>query len=381
MAQPKTPKGPLLLAALLFLAVPLYWLVALIRQPKNLDGETRNSQAYTDSSTCGTCHGDRYASWRRTFHRTMTAPADGAHVLAPIDEAVDLNFYGYAVRFERDGEQFYVTLPWLDGTRRRLEIAYTIGSRRMQQFAVRSDRKTYRIPVFYNLNEGRWQHLNDAFFRQKANGLQNFTKGYALWDANCLFCHNTRPNPGMDYPHMAFDATVGEFGIACEECHGPGGFHAELNRNPLRRLWFQLGKESDATIVHPEKLAPLASIQVCGQCHGQRLPKPRSRIKQLMTSGDPFTPGEDLDHYYEPLSVHSTLDGMQHLRFWGDGSPRLTAYEYQGLRASSCFTEAGLRCIDCHNMHGGDPAGMIDAPMRTDGACLPCHSALGEPAP
>jgi predicted CXXCH cytochrome family protein len=209
--------------------------------------------------------------------------------------------------------------------------------------------------------------------------LDHFNQGYGLWNGNCIFCHNTRPNPGMKYPDWRFDSEVAETGIACEECHAPGALHARLNRNPLRRYLQRYSGAADGTIVDPARLNAERATQVCGQCHGQRLPQPRDRIVELMTRGDPYTPGQDLATYYEPLQARVKLDGKEHLRFWPDGSPRLTAYEYQGLRASACFTQSReLTCMSCHNMHGGDPAGMIDAAMRTDLACTGCHVEYGK---
>ena len=71
-------------------------------------------------------------------------------------------------------------------------------------------------------------------------------------------------------------------------------------------------------------------------------------------------------------------------RFWQDGSPRLTAYEYQGLMRSKCF-RAGtpgqrITCISCHEMHGGDPRGQLTEKMKTNAACTQCHEQFTKPA-
>ena len=71
-------------------------------------------------------------------------------------------------------------------------------------------------------------------------------------------------------------------------------------------------------------------------------------------------------------------------RFWPDGSPRLTAYEYQGLTRSKCFTAgkpgARITCISCHSMHGGDPRGQLTEKMKTNAACTQCHEQFTQPA-
>ena len=75
------------------------------------------------------------------------------------------------------------------------------------------------------------------------------------------------------------------------------------------------------------------------------------------------------------------------LRFWADGTPRLTAYEYQGLLMTKDFEKGGLTCQHCHSMHGGDPKGMITEEKRGPAACPgvpPVHVGrrlAGTPAP
>ena len=227
----------------------------------------------------------------------------------------------------------------------------------------------YRIPVYYDIEAGRFQAINEAFFRLKSDGLQAFVKGYGLWNANCIFCHNTRPDPGYDPASERFSSRVAELGIACEECHGPGALHVQLQHNPLRRYALRLLGQADPSITNPDRLPSLRSVQVCGQCHGQRLPRPLSRLGALMQSGDPYVPGQDLFEFYTPLSRQATIPGYDlfRLRFWNDGSPRLTAYELQGVLASKCFQRSeSFTCTSCHSAHGGDPKGMIEPRMRTD---------------
>jgi predicted CXXCH cytochrome family protein len=101
-----------------------------------------------------------------------------------------------------------------------------------------------------------------------------------------------------------------------------------------------------------------------------------------MVHGDPYTAGDDLGQYTTPISAHSVLEGVDLAkRFWRDGTPRLTAYEYQGLLMSVDYQRGDLTCISCHNAHGGDPRGMIDEEMRGPKACLQCHGALEADVP
>jgi predicted CXXCH cytochrome family protein len=69
-------------------------------------------------------------------------------------------------------------------------------------------------------------------------------------------------------------------------------------------------------------------------------------------------------------------------RFWDDGSPRLTAYEYQGILDSACFRNGQpgnrINCLSCHTMHDGDIQGQITEDKRTNNACTQCHTDLRE---
>ena len=90
------------------------------------------------------------------------------------------------------------------------------------------------------------------------------------WNRNCIQCHATagRPRYGED---GVVRTEVGELGIACEACHGPGAEHVAANRDPLRRYALHYSKRADdagdPTIVNPRRLAPERASEVCGQCH------------------------------------------------------------------------------------------------------------------
>ena len=59
------------------------------------------------SRTCVRCHPDHYASWSRTFHRTMTQLASPEAVLGDFEDA-SYTYGGVTSRFTRDGARFYI---------------------------------------------------------------------------------------------------------------------------------------------------------------------------------------------------------------------------------------------------------------------------------
>ena len=350
---------------------------------------------WVGSTACRSCHQDHHNSWHRTFHRTMTQEASPKSVVGAFDGRI-VTFQGISARPVHREDSFFVEyLNPAGEIFRTLEVLRTVGSHRYQQYLVDGPNDDadnyYRIPLVWHIEEQRWIHLNGIFL-QPDN--QPYDVGVTLWNQNCVFCHNTGPKPGStNFDELSarasrgeavdiayggrYQTSVAELGIACEACHAPGAEHAARNRNPLRRYWLHLTGRSDPTIVNPAKLSKKRSVDVCGQCHGQRLPKPLSAIRTFLTEGPVYRPGEDLQASVTPLFHETPAPGpdpkLFELRFWKDGTPRLSAYEYQGILQSRCFREGELTCISCHTLHGGDVRGMIEPEMRTNQACRTCH--------
>ena len=333
---------------------------------------------YVPSRTCLSCHPSHHASWARTFHGRMTREAGPETVVGDFERDNVLSFQGIEARMERRGGEYTMTFRFADGATRTERIARTVGSRRMQQYLVQAGGRTLRLPVAWHRERGRWIHLNGSFFER--DGSDPF-RHLSTWDGNCVFCHNVKAQPKRDPATGRFATEVAELGVACGACHGPAGPHADRARSPFTRTAWRLLPALERSVVNPASLARERSVMVCGHCHGQRVPEPEERIASILGRGDPFDAGEDLASFYRPVSRETTVGGVSFApRFWGDGSPRLTAYEYQGLRGSACFVRAGaekpLTCLTCHSMHDGDPIGMVREENRTDAPCLGCHGEL-----
>ena len=331
----------------------------------------------------------------------MTQEATPDSVVGAFDGKVR-RYWGVNFRPVRRGDQYY--FEYLDDQLRlvnKLPIVRTVGSHRYQQYLTQDDGSGpgnyWRLPLLWHIGAQRWVHLNGAFL---GSDDQTFDSHLALWNQNCIFCHNTGPKPGItnleallerarqgDYPNFQtdprFESEVAELGIACETCHSPGADHAERNRNPLRRYALHLSGADDPSIVNPKKLHHEASTQVCGQCHGQRIPLHTRAIFDWLKDGPSFRAGLDLTEHVVPLDIDTpsptaSQPDIFKLRFWLDGTPRLSAYEYQGISASACYTEGDLSCLSCHSLHQGDPAGNITRENRGNKPCLECHQHLGD---
>lgn len=354
---------------------------------------------WAGSESCHTCHRGRFSSWHRTYHRTMTQDATPATVQGRFD-GQPVTQWGLSVRPIREGDRFY--FEYLSSRDGRVLVRYpvdrTVGSNRYQQYLMRDEEGSgnyYRLHLLWHNQDQRWVHTNAAFLGPDD---QQFDDHVTVWNNNCIFCHNTGPEPRItNYDDMVrraragesvnalvdglYDSRVAELGIACESCHGPAQAHVDKHSSWLTRAWYTLTGQRDDSIVNPDHLDRDAQTQVCGQCHGQRIPKSVDVMREFIDSGPTYRPGGDLFESVSLVWPDSRLPIAGHdldfsLRFWPDGTPRLTAYEYQGLLMSPCHTEGAMTCGSCHTMHDGEPAGMLTAEQQGGAACLDCHQAI-----
>jgi len=380
-----SPRRTLLIAsAVVAGALGLWTREAELKRPRDLHGTK-----YETAAACPRCHVERAASFDRTFHRSMTRKAQGPNVMAPFAGEV-VRYFDVPARMERD-ERGTPVMHIGGGAvpEQRFEVALTVGSRRYQQYVGRIGDALYRLPWAYHLEEKRWFHMNGAFLTPDPvpgpNGIEaaDYVRHVTRWNDNCIFCHNVRPSPGYlgnTRSGAHFESSVEEYGVACEACHGPAAAHALQNRDPYRRYRLHLSARADPTIVNPARLSQERSLDVCGRCHGQRI---TDDVAGYLRRGDPFLPGDDLALFSAPLWRDTSLNGeLGHFasRFWGDGTPRLSAYEFQGILQSACMRGGELTCLSCHAMHAGDPHGQLRPDRDRDGLCTQCHTQLANPA-
>lgn len=333
---------------------------------------------YIPSENCVACHQDHHSSWRRTHHSRMTQEITPGTVQGDFSDNNIFEFIGVRATMEKRGSRFYMDIAYPDGTKENNEIVRTIGSRRVEQYVTRRNGQYFRLPVAWDIERKRWMSLNGSFFYPDTD---NFNQHLAQWDTNCVFCHNVKAQPNFDFRTRQAKTEVAELGIACGACHGQGAEHAEAASSPITRILWRLDGSSDTKIVDPKKLDSDRAMMICGHCHGQRVPEPIDRIREIFTKGDPFDAGEDLSLFYHPVGPDTKLGEVSfENRFWADGSPRLTAYEYQGILGSKCFTQGEpgnrINCLSCHSMHSGDIKGQITEEKRSNAACTSCHTDL-----
>jgi predicted CXXCH cytochrome family protein len=367
------------------------------------------------SDGCAKCHADHFASWKRTYHRTMTRDATPAFVKGDFDNAT-YEYQGLTTYLRRDGDAFFmdtVDPDWASAhanagsksgrppqvQRATFRVDRLVGSHWVQECMHRDANGRYgRLPVLYHIVEKRWVHANGAFLAPDSDDFWAQCRGSA-WNDSCLYCHNTGPskNPlrNLRGQIVAYNTEVAELGIACEACHGPGAEHVRLNHNPARRFVLQSRRGSaetdagDPSIVQPARLPVPRRDEICARCHGALVPK--AALWDPRTHRDPFIAGQELLRYNDffwseaeqavlagasPPAGKPVAPEAADGRFWPDGTPLTTALEYNGMARSACYQDGRgkLSCLSCHTMHTADPNFLLKPGMHTNEACFGCHS-------
>ncbi len=393
------------------LAVLVTWTAVAVRRPPVIEAEVGNRPArvaaggYVSSDTCADCHPREHGSWHASYHRTMTQVATPATVIPPLDGA-PIEIDGARWRLRRRGDDVTVEMPdpAFRGPPRAAppierRLVMTTGSHHEQDFWFEDgddedgdgDRAVSHLPIVYRIAEKRWLPNGATFMQPPPPADARLGTDRAGWNRNCIQCHATAGRPRFGPEGVRTE--VGELGIACEACHGPGAEHVAANRDPRRRYALHLDDErGDPTIVNPRRLSPERASEVCGQCHMVSTITTPAAFPEWNEHGPAFRPGDRLADTRDILGaadrpdLASFVDG----RFWSDAVVRVTGREYHGVRGSACAEHGDLSCLSCHDMHqraddARPPKEWADdqlAPKALgDGACTGCHAAIAADVP
>ena len=169
----------------------------------------------------------------------------------------------------------------------------------------------------------------------------------------CMSCHNAYPQHESGSTNKY--NTIPE-GIDCERCHGPGEVHIQQK---LAGNIIDTSKYIDYSIVNPAKLPTDLQFDVCQRCHLQGtsiLVNGKS-----FTSFKPGTPLSDVMNTYLP-------------KYENDDS-FIMASHVDRLKQSSCYNNAEMTCVTCHNPHKNVTILKED---HFDNKCMQCHEVCKE---
>jgi len=394
-------------AALLAMMTP-----AEERPPDGRPGVTADG-GYVGSGACLSCHPDQYASWSGSYHRTMTTVPSPGTVRPSFDEIEVPGVHGRPMQLRRTGDRYWATFddPDVPATPTRItrEVTLVTGSHHQQVFwyATGQGKLLGQLPGAYLIDEARWIPRRMAVLHPPTDQVFSET---GHWNAVCLSCHATSGRPELAVPfgtvpmdQQRVDTRVGEFGIGCEACHGPGSTHVASARQPWSRYAAHLGRSRVAPMAHPGTMSGERSAEVCGQCHSVWEFADLQAERAANSAGLPYRPGDALqatrllvqprvNRESRPLQRLLELDpGFIDDAFWPDGTVRVTGREYNGLIDSACFRKAPhddrrMGCQTCHSLHQASDDRRATRewaddqlkPEARDGRtlCRTCHEAL-----
>lgn len=257
--------GRALVALAIVSSLPLFVVAATRARSRAQTDEERAATipqqaraGFATSERCEACHPSQYHSWHRSFHRTMTTYATPETVKGDFREQ-RLVGDGYDVRLFRRGDDFFAEMvdpmwqfivdqggqPGGPPPRVERRISMVTGSHHMQVYWVPAGtgNRQLTMPFTYLYDDQRWVPRGAVFLHPP-----NEQQPEQEWNSGCITCHTTGGQPRITADGATADSRVGEMGIACEACHGPGEAHIEANQNPLRRYWLHARHAPDPTI-------------------------------------------------------------------------------------------------------------------------------------
>lgn len=358
---------------------------------------------YVSSDTCRACHPGEYTSWHRTYHRTMTQVAHSENIYGEFD-GTRIKSHGMEYTVFSINHEYWVRMPDPDlvmAAAREAEpgaygliphvdrrVVMATGSHHYQTYWVESPRLEklmQTVPLVYLIRDRQWIPREDAFMRHPGDKDDFITQ----WNHHCIRCHSTGGNPGLQPPGSAkagqLISEVGEMGISCEACHGPGEEHIQFHTNPLNRYKSRNQGHLYDAIISPEKLSHKRSSEVCGQCHGVYIDAGIEE-ENYRYEGSTYKPGEDIHQYryyiQHPENTGSEVHWEEYVknpefyseRWWEDGSILAGGREYTAMSVSGCYVRGEISCMSCHKMHESDPVDQLNPKLSEQQMCVQCHT-------
>ncbi len=363
-------------------------------------------EGYVSSDRCQACHPGKYATWKASYHSSMTQVATRESVVGDFDNR-SLRHGSETFFLSREGDEFWVEMPDIDGVdprsggrRVRRKIVLTTGSHHMQAYWYNAGntRVLGLLPFVFDIELRRWYPRRASFVMPP---LDEPESEVGRWNKVCLECHVTqgRLRPVEIAGVGGHDSQVAEFGIACESCHGPAESHVITHQNPLTRYSARADDRPQEQIVNPKRLSHERSTEVCGQCHSTSIWTTQDAIDDFMENGFRYRPGDRLADTkaivrgkteWNTPAVQAVLSFQKEFvpnTFWRDGMNRVSGREYNGLLETPCFERGEMSCLSCHQMHpSADDArplaewadDQLGLGMRSNLACTQCHGEFTE---
>src|SRR5262245_19803602 len=164
------------------------------------------SSGYVSSDSCEACHPSQFASWRISYHRTMTQVATPDSIVANFDREQVSQVPRHPMRLERRGQQLWAELddPDWDGAgaappRITRQVVMTTGSHHQQiyWYATGHGRLLGQLPAIRLVADNRWIPRRSAVMHPPIIPLVSES---GSWNAVCVSWHTTQGKTALSTP-------------------------------------------------------------------------------------------------------------------------------------------------------------------------------------
>jgi hypothetical protein len=291
---------------------------------------------FVGSAACLPCHAAEHEGWLKTAHANTLRPAD------TVAGAFDGTRVGDTTPERAGGDLLMRVEPPGRGIPGNHKVTWVLG--KSTEFYLTTDAVgAWRLlPIAWDTGRKAWEQTTDVYGPLVGDPAPGDARQIVV-NRDCAWCHATGFDPGF-HPEPqgdGFDSKMGEGGIGCEACHGPGSVHV---------LWHE--EKRSGAYAPPARLSKGAP-GACLRCHV-------AEEARFAMPFDPDVPRED-------FVVTRDFDGFG---FLPDG--RLSAARHAGTTfLDSKCAKGGATCLSCHAPHGGMTA-------EGDALCTKCHDGFAK---
>ena len=326
--------------------VPAPVVISLAKaEPYAMPDEVTAFARYAGSQSCRECHADQFAKWRGSHHGLAERKPDPKLDDAAFVPASSFQHGTQTTETRKNGSNYELIALGFGDKITPYRVERVIGHDPLRQFLVDGGNgRLQAMEACLDPKKNEWFNVYGNEDR-KPGEWGHWTGRGMVWNQMCATCHNTRLRKNYDAKTDAYRTTMAEMSVSCESCHGPMKSH---------NTWQHAhpGAKGDPTLV---KWSRDQHIDNCAGCHALR----------GEVTGD-FVPGESFwDHYRLTITDQSDT-------FYPDGQIRGEDYEFSSF-LSSRMHNAGVRCMDCHDMHS------MKTILPGNQLCMRCHTPGGFP--
>ncbi len=313
--------------------------------PFTMPDEKTTFSQYAGSQSCQECHADQFTKWQSSHHGLAERKPDPKLDDPAFVPERTFTHGTQTTETRKTGSNYELIALGFGDKITPYRAERVIGHDPLRQFLVDGGNgRLQAMEACLDPRKNEWFNVYGNEDR-KPGEWGHWTGRGMVWNQMCATCHNTRLRKNYNAGTDSYKTTMAEMSVSCESCHGPMKTHNEWQHA-------NRGIKGDPTLV---KWSRDQHTENCAGCHARR-----SEI-----TGD-FVPGESFwDHHQ--LTITDQTD-----TFYPDGQIRDENYEFSSF-FSSRMHNAGVRCMDCHDMHS------MKTILPGNQLCMRCHTQGGFP--